>query len=162
MPQPAGRRSNCRAGKGLVISNSRNRKRARRAWRQSSGAAEQSDPLACHLVDDHEARVVAVAFAGGDGGGRNSERDGEGDACDQGEHQHGGLGVDGFGEDCPQEHSRHRSPGARPGLAQARSEKRGNGPGPEGFARRGKCGCGVFRGRGRWLTHFPGPCRGRR
>jgi len=38
-----------------------------------SRAAEQGDPLAGDLVNDHELRVLASGFAGDDGAGRDAE-----------------------------------------------------------------------------------------
>ncbi len=40
-------------------------------------AAQQGDPLAGDLVDDHESRIMPAAFASGDGGRGNAESDGQ-------------------------------------------------------------------------------------
>jgi len=51
------------------------------------GAEEERDPLASDFIDDHKAGVVATAFAGGDGGGWNSEGDGENNPGEQKDEQ---------------------------------------------------------------------------
>ena len=50
-------------------------------------AAEERDPLACDLIDDHKLRIVAAGFAGDDGGGGDADQQRERDADEQGDQQ---------------------------------------------------------------------------
>jgi hypothetical protein len=96
-------------------------------------AAEEGDPLADCFIDDHEAGVVAAAFAGDDGGGGDAEDERQSDGGKQGDQQRAGGGGDAPGVSGPQQQGGDRAPGAGAGLAEARAEEGGDGPGPEGL-----------------------------
>jgi hypothetical protein len=71
------------------------------------GAAEKSNPLAGHFVDDHEARVVPAAFASGNRSGGNAYCDGNHNAGEKSDEQGRGLRMETPSEGGPQQHSGH-------------------------------------------------------
>ena len=127
------------------------------------GAAEEGDPLAGDLVDDHELRVVAAGFAGDDGGGGDAEDEREGDAGEQGEEQRLRSGMQAPGEGGPEEDGGDRAPSAGAGLAEACAEEGGDRPCPGGFRLQRGCAVGaLFIIRARCSRPPPSPPRSSR
>ena len=124
MPQPAGRRSNWRAGKGLVMSKSRKRSERDERMAPVDGTAQQSDPLAGHFVDDHEARVVPAALASGDRGGGNADCDGNDNAAKKNQKQSCGRRMETPGDSQPTEVLRPPIPTCRDPVCPGRRRRK--------------------------------------
>ena len=90
---------------------------------QVEGAEEQGDPLAGDFIDDDELRVVAAAFAGNDGGGRDAEEQRETDAGEEREEQGVRSGMEELCVGGPEQDGCYGAPGAGAGLAEACAEE---------------------------------------
>ena len=133
MPVPLGRASSLRMGQGLVMSKRRKRRRAERAWGQSGGHEDEGEELAGYFVDDDEAWVFAVGFAGGDGGGGDADEVMRMAAMVVAMARVRGRGEE-VGGDVPEERGGGAAVGAGAWLEVAGAEEGGEGPGPEGLA----------------------------
>ena len=131
MPQPSGRLFKLADGKGLGDVEEAEEDEGDEGVTPVGGAAEQGDPLAGDFVDDHELR---------DRGGRIRGRRWWRRECrassvrampaSRASSRACGRGMEAPGEGGPEEHGGHRAPGAGTGLAEARAEEGGDGPGP--------------------------------
>ena len=130
MPQPSGRFSSWRTGKGLVMSKRRKRTRAMRAWRQSAGLPSRAIhwPATSSMTTncgswrpDSRATMVAAGMP------RRSVRAMPARRASE-QSVRGGMERAGVGG--PEEDGGDRAPGAGAGLAEARAEEGGDGPGP--------------------------------